>query len=255
MENGSLNISSTNKVLTLEFSHPKGNSMPGALLRELAAKIDSAAQNPEVTVVVLKSSGDSVFCSGASFDELLSVSTLEQSRAFFGGFAQVIKAMRFCPKPIITRVQGKAIGGGVGIIAASDYAIALESASVRLSELSIGFGPFIIGPVVERKVGASHFQAMTLDSDWRDSNWCIQRGLFARSCKSVPELDAEVAKLANFLSQANPEALNQLKEIFWSSLPNLETLLKSRVENTAALVLTDFVKAKVKAVKEGGANK
>ncbi len=249
MSNGTITKSIKAAVLSIEFAHPKGNSMPGALLRQLAELISEAGKDPAINSIILKSSGDSVFCAGASFDELLSVNNQTEAEKFFGGFAQVILAMRRCSKPIIGRVQGKAIGGGVGLIAACDYVIASANASVRLSELSLGFGPFIIGPVVARKIGNPAFQAMTLDTEWRDSSWCLANGLYSLLAKDNSELDSLVEKISTNLSLANAAALLELKEVFWSDLPNFEALLKERTKITAKLVLSEFVRNKVLSVK------
>ena len=248
MNQGTIKLASHEGILSIEFSHPKGNCMPGSSLRELAKNVDTAAKDPAIKSIILRSAGDSVFCSGASFDELLQVKTNQESEEFFGGFALVIKSMRNCPKPIITRVQGKAIGGGVGIIAASDYVVGLHSASARLSELSLGFGPFIIGPVVERRIGRANFQAMTLDTDWRNGEWCLRNALFSKTCNSTEELDIETQKIAAHLANSNPKAFTELKEIFWNDIPNLSDLLDKRVKITGGLVLSEFVKEKVKAV-------
>jgi methylglutaconyl-CoA hydratase len=245
MNQGSLHTALEAKVLTIEFGHPKGNSMPGALLANLACSINDAAKDPKVGAVILKSAGEGVFCSGASFDELLEVKTQQESELFFGGFAKVIIAIKNSPKPIVASIQGKAIGGGVGLIAACDYTIAIRKSAVRLSELALGFGPFIIGPVVERKIGKSSFQNLTLDTEWRDSAWCLQNGLFSKVVDSFSELQQFTKNIAMTLASSNPAALKSLKDIFWSDFPNLEALLSSRVQTTASLVLTEFVKSKV----------
>lgn len=249
MSNGTITKSINSLVLNIEFAHPKGNSMPGALLRELADSINSASSDSGIKAIVLRSAGDSTFCAGASFDELLSVNTPSEAEKFFGGFAEVILAMRKCTKPIIGRVQGKAIGGGVGLIAACDYVVASTNSAVRLSELSLGFGPFIIGPVVARKIGDPQFQAMTLDTEWRDANWCLAHGLFSIVTKDQAELDNCVNKISSMLTASNSAALLELKEIFWADLPNLEQLLRERTKITAKLILSDFVKSKVRSIK------
>ncbi len=248
MSQGTLKTTLEDRVLIIEFGHPKGNSMPGSLLAQLAGSINEATKDSKVGSIILKSSGEGIFCSGASFDELLEVKTQAESELFFGGFAKVIIAIRNCPKPVIASIQGKAIGGGVGLIAACDYTIAIRNSAVRLSELALGFGPFIIGPVVERKIGKSNFQNLTLDTEWRDSAWCLQHGLFSKVVDTLSDLQEHTNALASNLASSNPEALKSLKDIFWCDFPNLEALLSSRVTTTAALVLTDFVKSKVDAI-------
>ncbi|MDZ4785526.1 MAG: enoyl-CoA hydratase/isomerase family protein [bacterium] len=249
-ENGKIEIAKNNGVARITISHPKGNSMPSALLSELANGFRNLGSDPEVTVIILASAGDKIFCSGASFEELLSIKTEENGVAFFSGFAEVITSMITAPKLIIAQVQGKAIGGGVGLIAACDYAIAQSAASIKLSEFSIGFGPFIIGPIVERKIGRSNFQGMTIDTDWRDSFWCKAHGLFHRLVETHAELTEQTEALATQISLSNPDASLNLKKIFWSDLPNLSELLKERTKITAKLAISTFAQNKVAALQK-----
>ncbi len=244
---GSVIIAKENAIGTITFFHPKGNSLPRELLTKLAHSIDTLSKDPEVKVLILQSKGDKIFCAGASFDELLAAESIAQSENFFSGFAEVLLAMNNCSKFIIGRIQGKAIGGGVGIIAGCDYVLALNSASVRLSELSIGFGPFIIGPVVEKKIGQANFKHMTIDTEWRDSAWCVSAGLFSNTYPSVDLLDQAIQDLCQKLSTHNPEAILALKNIFCENTTSLQELLSKRVKETAKLALTPFVREKVKS--------
>jgi methylglutaconyl-CoA hydratase len=252
-ENGSVTNKVEKGVGEITFMHPRSNSLPGELLRSIAQAVDQMAIDNNVRVVVLRSAGEKAFCAGASFDELLAVQTIEESKHFFSGFAILISAMRRCPKIILTRVQGKAVGGGVGVIAASDYCLASKEASIRLSEFALGFGPFVIGPVVKRKLGAAKFAEAALDADWRDALWAKQNGLYAKVYETVGELDEAVQKFATQLAASNPEACAQFKKIFWeeedlSSAQSLEALLAQRVTITSTLALTKFVQEKVHAV-------
>jgi len=245
MSEGTVSLTKNDKLAIIEFSHPKGNSLPGMLLRSLASKFKEVATDDSISAVLLKSTGDKVFCAGASFDELLAVTDQQSSENFFGGFPEVLLAMKDCPQPVITAVQGKAIGGGVGLIAASDYVIAHPDAAARLSELALGFGPFIIGPFVERKIGIGNFQAMTLDTEWRDSRWCLATGLFSKILTESP-FDFTSLETVLKICNSNAEALRKLKSIFWSESENLAAMLQERVKVTASLALTDFVRSKVK---------
>ncbi len=233
------NISSGIAIIT--FFHPQSNSMPGELLRQLASEITKAGNDTNVNVIVLKSEGDKAFCAGASFDELISIKDLETGKKFFSGFAMVINAIRTVPKFVIARVQGKAVGGGVGIACAADYAMAVDSASVKLSELAVGIGPFVVGPPVERKIGTAAFTALTINAtEWQTAEWAKEKGLYASIFKTVEELDIAVAELAEKLSKSNPEAMEMLKKVFWKGTENWDTLLIERAEMSGKLVLSEF---------------
>lgn len=242
MEQGNSSIEIDSGIGIVQFSHPKGNSLPGILLRQIASQIDTLGENPGVKVVLLRSDGEKTFCGGASFDEFLAISDIESSTNFFSGFAKVILAIRRCPKFVVARVQGKAVGGGVGVAAACDYAMATDAASIRLSELALGIGPFIIGPIVQRKLGVAAFSALSIGADWRDASWAARHGLYANVYNSVAELDSEVKAFCEKLTSANPDAMAALKRVLWEGTENWEELLFSRVAITAKLALSDFAK-------------
>src|SRR3954463_16650038 len=203
-----------NSVATIEFFHPQSNSLPASILEELRKEIHWAAHDDDTQVIILQSAGDKAFCAGASFEELSAIRTAEQGLTFFSGFAHVINEMRKCPKLIVGRIQGKCVGGGVGVAAATDYCIATEKAEVRLSELAIGIGPFVVGPAVERKIGLSAFSQLAIDATlWRSADWAKRKGLFAEVHTSIENLDESVYRLANSLAHYNPEALAEMKKI------------------------------------------
>jgi methylglutaconyl-CoA hydratase len=241
MENGTVNLNIINGIGTIEFFHPQSNSMPGALLNKLAETITDAGNHPEINVIVLKSTGNKSFCAGASFDELISIKDLATGQQFFSGFAKVINAMRKAPKFIIARVQNKAVGGGVGIAAAADYTFAVKEASVKLSELAVGIGPFVVGPAVERKLGTSAFTSLAINaSEWRSAQWAYERGLYADIFENETEMDKGIETLANKLSKSNPEAMMMLKKIFWEGTEHWDTLLSERAGMSGKLVLSEF---------------
>lgn len=233
----------------IEFYHPKSNSLPGAVLQELAATVTAVSQNPAVRVIVLQSAGTGPFCAGASFDELAAIETPEQGQRFFSGFAGVILAMIRAPQFIISRVHGKAAGGAVGLIAASDFSFAVEKASAKLSELAVGIGPFVVGPVIEKKVGLASFSQMAVDADWRDAEWCERRGLYAKVVPDSLALDAAVDAQATMLAHANPEAMAMMKRVFWAGTEQWETLLAERAAMSGTLVLSDFTRHAISAFK------
>jgi methylglutaconyl-CoA hydratase len=242
LEAGSVESAVRDGVATVRFAHPKSNSLPGALLGKLADAISGAGRDAAARVIVLRSEGEGAFCAGASFDEFKTIESAEQGRRFFSGFATVVLAMIRAPKFVVTRVQGKTAGGGIGIIAASDYCLAAGAASLRLSELALGIGPFVVGPVIERKVGLAAFSALAVDADWRTSSWARERGLYAEVLPGIPELDARVDQLATRLAGYNPEAMRRMKEIFWQGTDHWETLLAARAGISGELVLSDFTR-------------
>ena len=243
-------ITTENSVGTIEFFHPQSNSLPGHILAELASTITKAGEDDNIKVIVLKSAGERAFCAGASFDELVAIDTPENGTKFFSGFANVINAARKCPKFIIGRVQGKAVGGGVGMASATDYCFATKFASAKLSELAIGIGPFVVGPAVERKIGTSAFSAMTINaSKWFDASWAREKGLYTEVFDSVDEMDAELAKLASTLSKSNPEAMEGLKKVMWQGSEHWDELLMERAVSSGTLVLSDFTKNAIEKFK------
>jgi len=241
LEKGSVKHEIKSGIATLTFFHPLSNSLPGKLLNELANKITELGNNKEVKVIVLKSEGDRAFCAGASFDELISIKDMETGKKFFSGFASVINACRKCPKLIIGRVQGKAVGGGVGVASAVDYCFATKFASVKLSELAIGIGPFVVGPAVERKIGTSAMSQLAINAtEWQTAEWAKEKGLYAEVFESVNEMDQAIDDLANKLSSSNPQAMALLKDVFWQGTENWDELLAKRAAMSGELVLSDF---------------
>ena len=238
---GHIHTNILNGIHTITFYHPQSNSLPGMLLQQLAAAIRNAGNDHNTKVIILQSEGDKAFCAGASFDELLSIKDFETGKKFFSGFAEVINAMRKAPKFIIAKVQGKAVGGGVGIASAADYVLALDNAAVKLSELAVGIGPFVVGPAVERKIGTAAFTTLAINAtDWQTAAWAKSNGLYAEIFNSKEELDTAINVLAQKLSTFNPEAMAMLKNIFWKGTEDWGTLLIERAEMSGKLVLSDF---------------
>lgn len=228
-------------IATIEFGHPLSNSLPGKILQKLADTITELGNNKDVKVIVLRSSGEKAFCAGASFDELISIQDLETGKQFFSGFAKVINACRKAPKFIIGRVHGKAVGGGVGIASSVDYCLATKYAEVKLSELAVGIGPFVVGPAVERKIGLSAMSELAINAtEWRSAEWAQKKGLYTDVFESAEEMDAEIEALALRLSKSNPEAMTLLKQVFWQGTEHWDQLLADRAAMSGKLVLSDF---------------
>lgn len=237
-------------ITTIEFFHPQSNSLPGKILHDLSVAIQHAGQDPDTIVIILRSAGEKAFCAGASFDELGAIKNEKEGLAFFSGFAQVINAMRLCPKFIIGRIHGKCVGGGVGLAASVDYAIASEAAEVRLSELAVGIGPFVVGPALERKIGASAFSQLSIDaSHWRNADWARRKGLFAELHATTEEMDESIHRLVNTLSHSNPDAMAEMKKIFWKGTEHWDHMLVDRAKISGRLVLSEFTKNAIEKFK------
>lgn len=251
IKSGYVKTETHNGVTTIEFFHPQSNSLPHKILEELAHTIHGAGNERDTRVIVLRSGGEGAFCAGASFDELKAISTKEEGLHFFSGFAQVINAMRKCPKFIIARVHGKCVGGGVGLAAAADYAIATESAEIKLSELAIGIGPFVVGPAVERKIGSAAFGHLAIDATmWRSADWAKRKGLFAEVHSNFTDMDESIDRLAHTLAHSSPDAMHELKLVLWKGTDHWDQLLTERAAISGRLVISTFSKNAIAAIKK-----
>lgn len=236
-----------NGISTIEFFHPAHNSLPGTILVELVKNINDAGSNSKVKVIILKSGGTRTFCAGASFEELMNINDAETGKVFFSGFANVINSMRKCPKFIIGRIQGKTVGGGVGIASATDYCMATKFASIKLSELNLGIGPFVVGPAVQRKLGLSGMSQIAIDANsFFSAEWAKQKGLFAQVYESTEEMDKAIQSFAEILCGYNPDAMKEMKKVFWSGTEDWDALLTERAAISGRLVLSDFTKETLK---------
>lgn len=247
---GHVKLQVNNGLATIEFFHPLSNSLPGKLLAQLAESITEAGKKEDVKVILLRSAGDRAFCAGASFDELTSIEDLETGKKFFSGFANVINAMRQCPKLIIGRVQGKAVGGGVGLASSVDYCFATKHSAIKLSELAVGIGPFVVGPAVERKIGLSGMSELAINAtEWREAEWAFNRGLYNHIHNTIEEMDDAIDALVERLKASNPEAMSLLKQVFWRGTDDWDQLLADRAAMSGRLVLSDFTKNAIAAFK------
>jgi methylglutaconyl-CoA hydratase len=237
-------------IATIEFFHPDQNSLPGSILAKLADTITQVGNLNEVKVIILKSGGDRTFCAGASFKELININDAETGRVFFSGFANVINAMRKCPKFIIGRIQGKTVGGGVGLAASTDYCMATKFAAIKLSELNVGIGPFVVSPAIERKMGVSAMSQIAIDANtFYDAHWAMQKGLYAQVFESIEAMDEAVLNFAKHLCTYNPEAMLEMKKVFWRGTDDWDQLLADRAAISGRLVLSDFTKETLKKFK------
>jgi methylglutaconyl-CoA hydratase len=241
--NGYVGVETHNGITTIEFFHPQSNSLPHRILEDLASEIHDAGADNNTKVIILRSAGEKAFCAGASFDELTQIENEKQGFSFFSGFANVINAMRKCPKFIIGRIHGKCVGGGVGLAAALDYAIAVDGADIKLSELAVGIGPFVVGPAVQRKIGLSSFSQLAIDATmWRNGDWARRKGLYAELHPTTDSMDESIRRLSNQLMHSSPEAMAEMKKIFWQGTEDWDDLLCKRAEISGRLVLSKFTK-------------
>ncbi|RMG39158.1 MAG: enoyl-CoA hydratase/isomerase family protein [Candidatus Dadabacteria bacterium] len=248
LEQGKVDTEIKEGIGRVTFYHPKSNSLPGQLLKSLEEAILTLSNNPQVKVILLKSAGEKAFCAGASFDEFRAVDSQSQAEEFFSGFARVIMAIKKAKCFVVCRVHGKVVGGGVGLVAASDYVLAVSGASIRLSELAIGIGPFTIGPAVQRKIGLSAFNELAIDAEWRSASWAKDKGLYNEVYSTAAELDQALGALLSKLCGYSPEAVSDLKRVLWEGTENWEELFKERVSLSGRLLLTDYVKNKIKEI-------
>jgi methylglutaconyl-CoA hydratase len=239
---GTVRTSVRHGIGTVEFAHPKGNSLPAKLLDELAAAITALGADDAARVIVLRSAGSSTFCAGASFDEFTALADAAQGKEFFSGFSRVIMAMVRAPKFVLVRVQGRAAGGAIGVIAASDYSVAVQSAQVKLSELQVGIGPFVVGVVIRHKLGLAPFQALGVHADWHDAAWCERHGLYAMVVPDEAALDAAMDAHAARLAASNPEAMREMKRIFWEGSEAWPAVMAERAGMSGRMVLSDFTR-------------
>jgi len=247
MEEAYVTLKTENNVGYIEFFHPNRNSMPSTTLSKLEKKITEAGKDDDIKVIVLKSGGNRTFCAGASFNEVIAVDDAESGKRFFSGFAKVINTMRKCPKLIIGRIQGKTVGGGVGLAAATDYCLATQYASIRLSELSIGIGPFVIEPAVSKKMGKTTMTQLTINAEeFFSAEFAKDQGLYGDVFETTEELDEAVVALAEQLSTYNPEALTEMKTVFWEGTSHWDDLLMERAAISGRLVLSEFTKNTLK---------
>ena len=238
-------------ITSIEFFHPQSNSLPGYILEQLVQEIHYYSHDAETKVIILRSPGGKAFCAGASFDELAAITTEQDGLVFFSGFANVINAMRKCPKIIIGRIHGKCVGGGVGLAAAVDYAIALEGAEIKLSELAIGIGPFVVGPAVERKLGKSAFSQLAIDAGlWRNGDWARRKGLYAELHSNLEGMEESISRLSKTLSHYSSEAMAELKKVLWEGTEHWDHLLPERAAMSGKLILSEFSKKSIQKFKE-----
>lgn len=249
MQKEFVKLESKNKIAAITFYHPKSNSLPSKLIKEIIETFNKVSEDENVNVIILQSEGDKTFCAGASFDELIEINNFEDGKNFFMNFANLINAIRKCKKIVVGKIIGKVVGGGVGLVSVCEYTFATKDSSLKLSELALGLGPFVVNPPIERKIGKEAFVEMSLDCEWRTADWAKQHGFYHEVFESIDELEEKLNEFTKQLSERSLEALSQLKKIFWEGTEHWDDLLEERAENSGRLVLSDFTKKFIKDFK------
>jgi len=245
MTAGNITYTVDNHVAIVFFETESHNSLTLENLKTLADYFNKASEDKNVKIVLLKSGGKT-FCAGANFNQLLSIENFEDGKAFFMGFGNLILAIKKCDKIVVGRIHGKAIGGGVGLTAACDFTIASEFATIRLSELNIGLGPLVIGPMVERKLGLSGLSALSLNpKEWKTAYWAQQKGLFNEVFQTQIQADAYLATYIESMTNTSLQAMTIVKKMLWENTENWDELLESRAEQSAKLLLTRECKSEI----------
>lgn len=229
-----------NSIAKIQFYNPASNACDPSMLAQMVHAFNTLSANSQVKVILLSSKGNKAFCAGASITHLSELKDMKAATDFFSGFGRLILSMKNCNKIIVTSVQGKAVGGGVGIIAASDYVIATENSGLRLSELMIGIGPLVIAPAVIRKVGVAHFSQLSLKpSTWKDAKWGAAHGLFNELVTDGDSLENVTVDYCNSLASYSAQALSALKSVLWQGTEHWEELLYENAAKTATLSLSE----------------
>ncbi len=224
----------------LEFGNPAGNSLPSPLLKAFKAGLIALEKDSNVRVIVIQSFGDRAFCGGASLAEMKTLQTLEEATAFFMGIADLINTLRSLSKFVIGRVHGKVVGGGVGLVAACDYVLANRTAQIKLSELSIGIGPYVIEPVVSRKIGGTAFAQLSLDAhQWKSATWAEDKGLYNALFETQVELDLAVKTNAERFASYPEKAVKTLRKLHWKETEHWDKLLPKNAAITGELALQE----------------
>ena len=240
-----------NGIATISFFHPEQNSLPTIVLRSLIKTINLLSNDSGILVIILKSDGRGTFCAGANFTEMLEINDSISGYKYFNGFADLINTMRLCPKLIIVRVQGKSVGGGVGLLAAGDYCMATKDAAIKLSDFNIGIGPFVIEPAIERKIGRSNMAQLTIDAtSFYSPAWALDKSLYNAVYDDIKSLDIAVQDFAVKISNFNPIAVTKMKEIFWKGTEDWGLLLSERAYLSGKFVLSPYTKKALKLFKQ-----
>jgi methylglutaconyl-CoA hydratase len=227
----------------IEFYHPAHNSMSMKLLKSMAELFDDLNDVKDIKCILLTSAGKGSFCAGANFEELKSIKNESEGLHFFSGFGNVINSMRRCTKLVIGRIHGKAVGGGVGLISACDIAFGTVNTSIRLSELAIGIGPFVIAPAVIRKTGIAAFSDLSFNPlEWKSADWAQNHGLFSKVFENTEGLDDHIKSYVDCISSFSIDAIAENKKLLWEGTENWHQLLLDRAAISGKLILNSDLK-------------
>lgn len=209
-----LQIELRDEVLTVTLDRPDvHNAFNDELIHEaidLFSNIDPGAAR----VLVLRGSGKN-FCAGADLNWMSRMVsyTRDENIRDSSLLAKMFALMNDCPVPVVGRIHGAAIGGGVGLVAVCDVAIASSDTKFGLSEVKLGILPAVISPYVIAKIGETHARALFLTGERFEAERAMRIGLVHRVVDSVAELDAAVYETVTQLKTSGPEAVRECKKL------------------------------------------
>jgi methylglutaconyl-CoA hydratase len=202
-------------VLTVTLNRPDiRNAFNDVLIRELTEVFEGEALKPEIRVIVLRGEGP-IFCAGGDLNwmrrsiDLDYAENLKDTRKL----TQMFNLMNECPKPMIGRIQGAAIGGGVGLVSVCDIVIATEATQFSLSEVRLGIVPACIGPFVVAKIGASQARSLFVSADRFTGQKAKEIGLVHEVVKDEAALDVAIGRLLENMLQCGPSAMACAKRL------------------------------------------
>ena len=209
-----LNVEREDAVAAVALARPDArNALNAELIGELARCMEELAEDGSVRVVVLTGEGD-FFCAGADIGYMRDTAefSYEENLEDARKLAAVFRAVDECPKPVLARVRGAAIGGGVGLVAAADVVAAEEGAVFAFSEVRLGISPATIAPFVLRKIGTSQTRALFQTGERFDAARAQEIGL-VHEVAAEGNLDAAVGEKVAALLAGGPEALAATKAL------------------------------------------
>ena len=209
-----LSITQTGAVARITLTQPEvRNAFSDEVIAEITAAFTEVGARPDVRVVVLAAEGPA-FCAGANLNWMRRMAdyTREENLIDAGKLAEMLRVIYECPKPTIARVQGDVYAGGMGLVAACDMAVSVDTAGYCLSEVKLGLIPATISPYVIRAMGARAAHRYFLTAERFDAAEALRTG-FVHAVVAPEQLDAKVDELARAITVASPDAVRACKKL------------------------------------------
>jgi methylglutaconyl-CoA hydratase len=209
-----LEVSAGDGVVTVTLDRPDvRNALSAGLITELTRCMREIAGREDVRAVILTGEGDS-FCAGADIGYMRQTASFsyEENLEDAGRLAALFESIAECPKPVVARIKGAAIGGGVGLVAAADVSVAEEGTIFAFSEVRLGISPATIAPFVLRKIGHSHARSLFLTGERFGAERAREIGL-VHEVAPEGELDEVVQKKIGQITSGGPESLASTKRL------------------------------------------